>query len=127
MEKKNGTWKAGGSSRWRRRQGRLPNLLDKDFDNDGLTDDIELKHGANPTKIDTDNDGLSDYDEVNTFFTDPSKANMNGDLWHDSVDHHPLNVFIGIPILGFLALGVVFRKKIVSYLKNVRKGENKSS
>ena len=38
--------------------------IEKDSDNDGLSDDYEDKIGTNKAKKDTDNDGLSDYIEV---------------------------------------------------------------
>ncbi len=41
------------------------NILDDDSDNDGVTDGIEIDHDSDPTKIDTDGDGLSDFEELN--------------------------------------------------------------
>ena len=43
-----------------------------DFDKDGLTNYEEFKHGTDLVKIDTDNDGLADGDELNIYKTDPT-------------------------------------------------------
>lgn len=45
-----------------------------DTDQDGLPNDIELSFGTNPLKADTDNDGVSDYDEINKYHTNPLQA-----------------------------------------------------
>jgi len=50
-----------------------------DPDGDGLTTTQELALGTDPLKADTDGDGLSDYEEVNTYFTDPTRADTDGD------------------------------------------------
>ena len=84
----------------------LPNDLDDDDDNDGLTDSVENLPGigtdpldadsdddglldgeevylyeTNPNDADHDDDGLSDGDEVNVYFTDPlvSDATLDSD------------------------------------------------
>ncbi len=38
------------------------------------------------TNTDTDGDGLSDYEELNTYYTDPSKADTDGDSYNDKVE-----------------------------------------
>ena len=43
--------------------------LDLDDDNDGLSDLVEAELKTDPTMVDTDGDGLTDYFEVNTSFT----------------------------------------------------------
>jgi len=54
--------------------------LDADSDDDGLSDfDEERMHGTDPLVGDTDADGLSDFDEVVTYATDPLLSNR-GDL-----------------------------------------------
>lgn len=45
-----------------------------DTDQDGLPDDIELSFGTNPLKADTDSDGISDYNEINKYHTNPLQA-----------------------------------------------------
>jgi|Deesub1362A_J573_1020465.scaffolds.fasta_scaffold06643_1 hypothetical protein len=51
-----------------------------DDDGDGLTlyQEVEI-YGTNPTKADTDGDGLNDGDEVNIYGTNPTKADTDGD------------------------------------------------
>lgn len=43
----------------------------KDTDGDGLSDEEENELGTNPNHTDSDNDGLTDGDEVNTYKTNP--------------------------------------------------------
>lgn len=45
-----------------------------DSDKDSLPDDVEMSLGTNPFKADTDGDGVSDYDEINKFHTNPLRA-----------------------------------------------------
>lgn len=63
--------------------GTDPNVVDKDtsIDSDGdkLTLLQESKYNTNPNAVDTDNDGLSDYDEVITYGTDPLNIDSDGD------------------------------------------------
>lgn len=51
----------------------------KDADGDKLTNAEEIKLKTSPTLIDTDEDGLSDYDEVKKYKTDPLKEDTDGD------------------------------------------------
>lgn len=60
-----------------------------DYDGDGLTDDAELyTWGTNPSDIDSDNDGLSDYEEVTNavYKTDPNNPNTDGDAINDGIE-----------------------------------------
>ncbi len=51
-----------------------------DSDGDGLSDYDEVNiYGTNPNLIDSDFDGLSDYEEVMTYKTNPLKADTDGD------------------------------------------------
>lgn len=50
-----------------------------DSDQDGLPDCFELKIGTNPYLSDTDNDGLSDYEEVYTYGTNYLNPDTDGD------------------------------------------------
>lgn len=50
-----------------------------DNDGDGLKNDEEKRLGTNPEKIDTDNDGLTDEFEVKELKTNPLKADTDGD------------------------------------------------
>jgi len=54
--------------------------LDADTDNDGLSDfDEDRTHGTDPLESDTDADGLNDFDEVVTHGTDPLVADTDAD------------------------------------------------
>ena len=50
-----------------------------DLDEDGLTNLEEYENQTIPTNPDSDNDGLSDGDEVNTYSTDPNDADSDDD------------------------------------------------
>ncbi len=50
-----------------------------DRDGDGLRDDIEAALGTDPLDPDTDDDGLTDGEEVNTYGTDPLDADTDDD------------------------------------------------
>ncbi len=54
--------------------------LGTDSDNDGLTLIVEEKYNTNPNNSDTDSDGLTDYDEVMKYMTDPTVSNAVGDI-----------------------------------------------
>ena len=49
-----------------------------DSDNDGLSNAYELDHDLDPNNPDTDGDGLSDYDEIFVYHTDPNDATSPG-------------------------------------------------
>ncbi len=71
-----------------------------DSDQDGLIDSLEAILGTNPNSVDTDEDGLSDFDEVNrdgdiSSFTpgqdtDPTNPDTDGDGVLDGNDVNPL-------------------------------------
>ena len=50
-----------------------------DPDGDGLTNEEELSLGTDPQAEDTDDDGLTDWDEVMNLDTDPTLADTDGD------------------------------------------------
>jgi len=56
------------------------------LDKDGLTDEEEILLGINPNRVDTDFDGLSDYDEVKIYFTDPIDVDSDKDGYLDGVE-----------------------------------------
>lgn len=60
-------------------------LLDRDFDYDGLTNQEEKDLKTNLYNKDTDNDGLSDYDEVKKYISDPTKYSTSGDQISDYI------------------------------------------
>ncbi len=51
----------------------------EDSDGDGLTNLEELTYGTEANKSDSDGDGLSDYDEINTYATDPINYDTDND------------------------------------------------
>lgn len=55
----------------------------EDADADGLTNLEELKIGTDLTKLDSDNDGLSDKDEVGLYKTNPIKKDTDDDSISD--------------------------------------------
>lgn len=60
---------------------------DKDTDNDGLTDGEEVHtHGTVPTNRDGDSDGLSDGDEVTEHLTDPNDWDSDDDELPDGLE-----------------------------------------
>ena len=58
-------------------------VVEKDSDNDGLTDAEEQNFGTNPAQADTDLDGLIDRDEVRIYSTDPLDPDTDGDGFLD--------------------------------------------
>ena len=57
-----------------------------DHDNDGLTNEEEVKHSTVVYKTDSDNDGLQDGPEVNEYSTNPLTADTDGDGLRDAVE-----------------------------------------
>lgn len=58
-----------------------------DTDNDGLTDYEETNtHHTNPNVVDTDHDGLSDYEEVKIYKTNPLNSDTDGDGYLDGAE-----------------------------------------
>ena len=55
-----------------------------DPDEDQLDNAAEFAAGSNPNKADSDDDGLSDFDEIETHKTDPSSADSDGDMLADA-------------------------------------------
>ena len=52
---------------------------DEDLDGDGLSNAEEIYLGTEPDKTDTDKDGISDYDEINLYHTDPLDYDSDDD------------------------------------------------
>ncbi|HTW97014.1 MAG TPA: hypothetical protein VMD74_05150 [Candidatus Methylomirabilis sp.] len=62
-------------------------LQAQDSDHDGLTDYEELNvYFTNPFKADTDNDGLNDYQEVKIYHTNPNNPDTDGDGYLDGAE-----------------------------------------
>jgi len=58
-------------------------VIEKDSDNDGLSDKEERLLGTDPYNFDTDGDGLTDYAEVRIYKTDPLNPDTDGDGYSD--------------------------------------------
>ncbi len=54
-----------------------------DRDKDGLSNEVEADYGTSDRDDDSDNDGLSDYEEVEYWFSDPTRADSDGDGYRD--------------------------------------------
>ena len=63
----------------------LPNNVDDDDDNDGLTDSEESVLGTDPLLADTDADGLSDSEEI-VWGTDPLDPYTDADSFKDGME-----------------------------------------
>lgn len=59
-------------------------MEDPDGDNLKNIDEISVK--TNPNKVDTDNDGLEDYDEIYTYQTDPLREDTDTDGLKDGLE-----------------------------------------
>ncbi|MFH1709394.1 MAG: hypothetical protein ABIF71_15960 [Planctomycetota bacterium] len=57
-----------------------------DNDSDGLANNLEDDNSTDPQDNDTDNDGLSDGAEVNTYLTDPLDTDSDNDGYSDSAE-----------------------------------------
>lgn len=54
-----------------------------DSDNDGMPDELEMTYGTDPFDPDTDNDGLTDWDEINWLGYNPLAKDTNGNGVND--------------------------------------------
>jgi hypothetical protein len=55
----------------------------KDRDKDGVSDETEADYGTSDRDDDSDNDGLSDYEEIEYWFSDPMRADSDSDGFRD--------------------------------------------
>lgn len=62
------------------------NLVKLDTDGDGILDDDEKFWGLNYEKKDSDEDGLTDYEEINLTWTDPLKLDTDDDGISDGAE-----------------------------------------
>jgi len=75
----------GLSDRWEGSYfGDLSQGATGDPDSDGLGNLAEYENGTDPTDADTDDDGLSDYAEVETYGTNPRSGDTDGDGMPDA-------------------------------------------
>jgi len=109
-----------------------------DSDNDGISDDDEVKiYHTDPKRPDTDDDGLTDYYEFFISYTDPLetdsdhdglndgaeiargtnplKIDTDDDFWNDSIDPMPTNFFIPnfviVAVLGGIGIPLLFVRR----------------
>ncbi len=66
-------------------------------DDDGLLDGLEVSYGTDPLRNDTDNDGLTDYEEMNVYGTDPLNPDTDGDSVADGKEIEGYEVKVIIP------------------------------
>ena len=71
--------------------------LSPDTDNDGISDYDEKTYGINPRNADSDDDGLTDYQELNEVYSDPAVQDSDGDGLADGLE---TNFFKTSPILA---------------------------
>ena len=69
----------------------IPDAIDTDDDDDGLTDIREQQLGTDPLLADTDGDGLTDLEEIETTGTLPLDPDSDDDTVRDGSDAFPLN------------------------------------
>ena len=69
----------------------IPDSADFDDDDDGLLDTTEIAIGTDPLLVDSDEDGLTDYEEHVVIGTDPTRQDTDGDGAADGFDTFPLN------------------------------------
>jgi hypothetical protein len=58
----------------------------RDLDQDGLSNQEELEVGTDLLEKDTDNDGLTDFEEVSVYKTDPIEEDSDNDLLKDGAE-----------------------------------------
>ena len=57
-----------------------------DLDGDSLTNLEEYLAGTDPSDTDTDDDGISDYTEIDSYGTDPTNPDTDGDYFSDGYE-----------------------------------------
>ena len=61
--------------------------MEADTDNDGLFDQDEIEtYHTDPLVTDTDSDGLNDYEEIIIYKTDPNDPDTDGDTYQDGME-----------------------------------------
>lgn len=77
------------------------NPTNRDTDNDGLLDGDEINtYRTSPVSLDTDGDGLNDFAEVNTHRTDPTRADTDGDGLTDGDEINGVNGLTSNPLVS---------------------------
>lgn len=99
--------------------------LDGDSDGDGLLDSEEAALGTSPSKPDTDNDGLNDFDEVRVHLTNPLFRDSDGDraldgaevqAGTDPLDRNDWPLYITVNVA--LARGIVAASDVATVMVN---------
>ncbi|MGB9676174.1 MAG: hypothetical protein ACPL0C_03195 [Candidatus Bathyarchaeales archaeon] len=90
-----------------------PTDLEKDYDEDGLTNREEYDYGTWMGNPDCDDDGLSDGVEVKVFKTNPRKADTDGDGVADGLEAAAtgLNAFISVLPEGWIRMQLQWSNK----------------
>lgn len=57
--------------------------LELDYNSDGMTNAEKIEKGLSIISDDTDGDGLTDYDEIHKYGSDPTKYSTSGDILSD--------------------------------------------
>jgi len=70
------------------------NIIDKD--RDGLDSKTEADYGTSDKKADSDDDGITDYEEISYWFTDPIDKDTDGDGFSDLTE-----ILSGYPPAGY--------------------------
>ncbi len=82
-------------------------VSDGDFDADGLSNLLEYQLQANPGDQDSDDDGLDDGDEVNTYGSNPLNSDSDNDGVSDGVEvaqrTDPTNPEIAVPVITLVS------------------------
>ncbi|MGB9960345.1 MAG: hypothetical protein ACPLKQ_07500 [Candidatus Bathyarchaeales archaeon] len=90
-----------------------PTDVNKDYDEDGLTNLEEINYGTLLANPDSDGDGLSDGVEVKVFKTDPKKADTDGDGISDGLEAAAtgLNAFLSVLPDGWIRMILEWKNK----------------
>ncbi|MBI4993274.1 MAG: hypothetical protein HZC26_04045 [Candidatus Magasanikbacteria bacterium] len=70
-----------------------PDKIDKD--KDGVEKEVEQEYGSSDSKRDSDEDGLSDFEEIYYWFTDPAEADTDADGYKDGPETASLHSPVG--------------------------------
>jgi len=87
----------------------VPDCIDEDDDDDGLTDEVEAGLGTDPLDPDSDHDGLDDGEEENTLSTDPTKPTLFVEVDYmtgGSASRQPTSGTLDIATQSFAASGI---------------------
>lgn len=72
-------------------------MLSRDTDQDGISDYDEKTYGTNPRNADTDDDSISDFDELTYVYSDPTIQDSDDDGLADGLE---VNFFMTSPLMA---------------------------